>query len=602
MVRVPTLATLPDGEVSTLAVSALTAANKYILTSWQPTNYPGTGSIPSFGGSAEAQIRPPASVGYSLAVALATGTHDATLTTVSEADARVQAVRFLSSVAALHEANGGTWGGAENTPPLPSQPPPDFTWVDGWQSALWASMVAHGAWLIWSDFDAGQQADIEAMVAWEADRFLTWDIPYWTNAAGTIVNPGDTKAEEIAWDASLVTLATVMFPDHPHSSDWLACALLMSVAAGARAADLTTTVVNGMQLDEVLNGYNLRPDGTLENHDAVHPDYMASLSEVLWAWSGAYSIAGLPIPRAALWNAEVVYGAFQTVTFSTPTYSAPGGTIYRIETENIYYPEGSDWDPARSMNFAVADVTAMRHGLDTGLPVAAEVQAAWHLTKAIRRGTWGTNEAWSAATCVLELCAPRPSYTNAPAATLAALNTTGYTEDPTMPQPDNRRLLVHSDASTLGREVMAAVNAAAARTSLGVTTDTSVGTRIFVGGTRVYGDTGWRAITATPGAGTVAAVHVRRLNDMIYVRIGGAAALNGNIVALPTGFISSKQDVAVAFDATIIRLRTSLSGTLNLASAVTHADASYFASATFPSRDSSGAIEAWPTSLPGTAV
>lgn len=49
---------------------------------------------------------------------------------------------------------------------------------------------------------------------------------------------------------------------------------------------------------------------------------------------------------------------------------------------------------------------------------------------------------------------------------------------------------------TAGLAVLAASLPAEAREVLGITVDTSVGTRVFVGGVMVYGDTGWRDVSS----------------------------------------------------------------------------------------------------------
>src|SRR5690625_972581 len=46
---------------------------------------------------------------------------------------------------------------------------------------------------------------------------------------------------------------------------------------------------------------------------------------------------------------------------------------------------------------------------------------------------------------------------------------------------------------TAGLAVLAANLPAEARNALGITVDTTVGTRVFIGGVMVYGDTGWRS-------------------------------------------------------------------------------------------------------------
>ena len=66
--------------------------------------------------------------------------------------------------------------------------------------------------------------------------------------------------------------------------------------------------------------------------------------------------------------------------------------------------------------------------------------------------------------------------------------------------------------------------------------DNSVGARVFVGDTMIYGDTGWRELV--PENGWVGAIYVRRVNNTVYYRgkISAETASNSNAWDIPTGF------------------------------------------------------------------
>lgn len=70
--------------------------------------------------------------------------------------------------------------------------------------------------------------------------------------------------------------------------------------------------------------------------------------------------------------------------------------------------------------------------------------------------------------------------------------------------------------------------------------DTSVGTRVFVGGTMVHGDTGWRSLTADVINGwTSNGVHIRRVGSFVQFRayqLDGSAATSSTFLEFPLGF------------------------------------------------------------------
>lgn len=57
-------------------------------------------------------------------------------------------------------------------------------------------------------------------------------------------------------------------------------------------------------------------------------------------------------------------------------------------------------------------------------------------------------------------------------------------------------------------------------TEVDLRVDTSVGTRVFLGNTMIYGDTGWRDVTGMLVNGwTARYVHIRRIADMAYINV-----------------------------------------------------------------------------------
>jgi hypothetical protein len=343
----------------------LANAASYALTSWwiakgyaaQQDRYL------TFGGIGEGNIRPPASEALAIAASLSTGAYDADAAGVPAHEARARAVRLVASLAHRHAATSpGGWG-------------------DEWQSALWAYYAGFAGWMLWEDLPPGDRDAVERMLVYEADRFVDYEVPYYRDEAGTVVFPGDSKAEENAWNANLLQLATAMLPDHPRQRLWMDKNLELMISAFSRPADLDSErEVNGKRLAVCLNGSNIADDGTLVNHGFIHPDYMATTlhnnNAVL-----AYGLAGKATPEAALFNTGLVYRALVDLPFASPPFLAPGGTIYLDGSGDLYYPQGNDWGTSRRMHVALLDIQARALGLDEGATTPA---AAWERLHAQR--------------------------------------------------------------------------------------------------------------------------------------------------------------------------------------------------------------------------
>jgi hypothetical protein len=293
----------------------------------------------------------------SVAVGLRTDAFDPAAVGRSPEWAAAHAVWLVRSIACQHLA--ATPGG----------------WGHGWQTGHWAMLTGLAAWLMWDHLAPEAREDVASMLVSEADRRAELAAEYWQGADGQILTPGNTKAEDNAWNSALLELAIQMMPDHPRAAAWRARALELDIAAFARLEDVTSSaVVNGQALSDWLEGANIFSDGTLDNHNRIHPDYMCAI-QMLW-WGADF--AGLRqgrTPRAALHNGTLVYGAFTKLLFPAPPYVDPGGTIYRIGTGDVYYPEGWDWGPTRAVPFLSLDAHALALGQD--------VDAAWPASAAL---------------------------------------------------------------------------------------------------------------------------------------------------------------------------------------------------------------------------
>ena len=100
----------------------------------------------------------------------------------------------------------------------------------------------------------------------------------------------------------------------------------------ARPEDVSSgEVIHGHALSEWLDGSNINSNATVSNHDAIHPDYMASGVEFNPAL--IYFMAGLPTPEAGRFNVARVMEAYIELEFTPGGYiKYPGGTIFRAGT------------------------------------------------------------------------------------------------------------------------------------------------------------------------------------------------------------------------------------------------------------------------------
>jgi hypothetical protein len=303
----------------------------------------------------EYAVRRPAMAALTTAVAARTKAHNDT----SVGRTRDEAIRYtdwlVRSIACEHVAvTPGGWGA-------------------GWQTAHWAMLAGQAGWLVWDYLTPQTREYVAQMVVYEADRQLMRGPEYWADANGTIVSRGNTKAEENSWNAGILELALAMMPKHEQADNWRRRAVDLEVAAYARLADISSgAVVNGVTLADRLDGANVYDDGTVENHQVIHPDYMTNIQQSWWAADVA-GLAGRFVHQSAFHNGPLVYGAISKVPFTVGaasptgngTFAEPGGTMYRPGSNDIYYPQGSIWGTVRRAHFISFDAHAYAYGLDT---------------------------------------------------------------------------------------------------------------------------------------------------------------------------------------------------------------------------------------------
>jgi hypothetical protein len=319
----------------------------------------------------EYNVRLPAMAALTVAISTRTGAHSDPNVGRTRDESIAYADWLVRSLACTHLAlTPGGWGHA-------------------WQSPHWAMLAGQAGWMLWDQLTPQTREYVAQMVVDEADYTLTRATEYWADASGTVVSPGDTKAEENAWNAALLELAVNMLPTHPRAPRWREKAVDLAVASYATLTDRNRgDLVNGVPLSTRLQGSNAYADHTVENHLRIHPDYMANIQHLWWAADLA-RLAGRPTPEAIFFNAPQTYAAFSTLPFTEGAtgpiggpYAAPGGTIYQPTAAypaEIYFPQGSTWGTVRRAPFISLDSHAMAYGLDALAPLKAEDALRAHL-------------------------------------------------------------------------------------------------------------------------------------------------------------------------------------------------------------------------------
>lgn len=316
----------------------------------------------------ERAVRLPAMAALTVATATRTkGHYDAAVGRTTR-EAIAYAGWLTRSIACTHRAiSPGGWGGA-------------------WQTPHWAMLAGEAGWLLWDRLTPQVREYVAQMVVSEADYVLTRATEYWADKSGTIVSPGNTKAEENAWNAALLELAVNMMPTHPRMMLWRTKAVDLEVASFATLNDMSSSkVVNGLPLSTRLRGANAFNDATVENHHRIHPDYMTNIQQLWWAADFA-RLANRATPAAAFHNAELVYQAFSSVQFQAGSlgpngvpYAEPGGSIYRPGSGDVYFPQGTLWGAPRRAHFINFDAHASAYRLDVASAIKAEEALSYHV-------------------------------------------------------------------------------------------------------------------------------------------------------------------------------------------------------------------------------
>ena len=250
-------------------------------------------------------------------------------------------------------------------------------WGAGWQTAHWAMLAGEAAWLVWDRLTPQTREYVAQMIVYEADRRSCGASTTGPTRRAAVVTPGDTKAEENAWNSGGPRARRGDDAQAPQARTGAARRSTSRPPRSPRLADINSgAVVNGHTLADRLDGANAYDDGTVENHRIVHPDYMTNIQQSWWAADVA-GLAGRTVPQSAFHNAatglrrvhdaELPRRARPLPSTGSPT-PRPAGRIYRPGSNDIYYPQGSFWGTVRRAHFVSFDAHAWPTGWTHGAP------------------------------------------------------------------------------------------------------------------------------------------------------------------------------------------------------------------------------------------
>lgn len=196
-------------------------------------------------------------------------------------ECRLKATEFVREVARIHHDSSG--------------------FEHNWGAALVAAEAAIAAWFMWADLPPDLRRSVARMLEYEADRFV--------DLKPKMGYRGNTEAETVAWNSSILTLAVNMMPDHPRHKKWDEAAKRYVYNTFAVEQDLTdaTPGDDGRLVRDWIVGVNLYPDFSLENHRQFHMDYLLCCYRYHIQGAALYWLTGRRLPQAFRHHALDVY-------------------------------------------------------------------------------------------------------------------------------------------------------------------------------------------------------------------------------------------------------------------------------------------------------
>jgi hypothetical protein len=169
-----------------------------------------------------------------------------------------------------------------------------------WQGPTVAAQMGWAAKLAWSTLDATTQAEVEEVVAGEADAVVAYAPENGTSS--------DSAAEENGMFATAPAIAAVLFPAHRNARIWAEEAIRMALNSPSRNGDSADArVVDGQQLRAWVTTVNLQDDWGMVNHGIFHPVYEQGIASGESEMASWYSEVGRAIPTALSWRMAEIW-------------------------------------------------------------------------------------------------------------------------------------------------------------------------------------------------------------------------------------------------------------------------------------------------------
>ncbi len=323
---------LPSPEIASVADRVYLVLEKqarFLLDQLKPWNGDKRYKLLTESRSQEHWIRPNTGTVQALCFLYRFGPYDESVVGVSRADllreAIIPMIRYLTETHVTGDRPTG-----DGKP-----------WGDAWQSAHWAQMLGRGAWWIFDSLPEDLQIAVRRVVRHEAERIARSDPPSQLR--------GDTKAEENAWNAQILSVALLLMPNDERASEWNRQFQRWTMSAFLRPADQSCQkLVDGRPVAEQFTGANIYDDFTLENHGFVHPDYIGTFTLSLGCATD-FRMTGRKEPTSLYWNTAGIYENLKWFILPDMGYVYPSGqdwTIFRqpawMTCHNLMFVFGRD--------------------------------------------------------------------------------------------------------------------------------------------------------------------------------------------------------------------------------------------------------------------
>lgn len=239
-----------------------------------------------------------------------------------------QTIRYLAlSNKSWNAIHGYTWG--------------SWPLANPWQESLQTYNWTLAAWLVRAQLDAATLGAAAEVAAYEADRI----------AAKPPANatPGNTGAEDNAWNTPLPIVATLLNPTSPRVSVWRQSAIRTALNASSAPGDDTaaTPVIDGQPLGTWVSTTNLTSDLLMFNHNTANPVYQAYAPLAVTEAAAFAHMGGLAIPAAFDFRTTAIWDQI----------------LARLVDGNgdLIAPAGQDWTAKDFQHLAYLAAMSTRH-------------------------------------------------------------------------------------------------------------------------------------------------------------------------------------------------------------------------------------------------